>query len=84
LVGKSSIASIVIENSCDADYMVQNTSSYLFHNSANIVVLRAHQQTTIEVKLPENVKSLMFSGVVLNAVTAPKKNAAISIPVTIQ
>ncbi len=80
---KKSVMNVTIENSSDAEYILQNNSSYTFHAHANVVSLKPHESTTLEVKTVEELKNIQLKFSVLNAVTAPKKHPEIVFDIAI-
>ncbi|MBI2427213.1 MAG: PHP domain-containing protein [Ignavibacteriales bacterium] len=81
---KKSVLNVTIENSSDAEYILQNNSDYTFHAHANVVTLKPHEATTLEVKTVEPLKNIQLKFSVLNAVVAPKKHPEIIFDVVIQ
>lgn len=82
--GKTSVLTVKIKNSSSTEYILENTSAYLFHDNANIITLKANGITKIEVKVMQNLQSLDLKFKVLSAVTAPKTHPSIIIPVTVK
>ncbi len=78
-----SILEVTIQNNSDAEYMLENTSDYLFHNNAGIVTIAAQHKTKILVKTHEQKDSISLSFNVLNAITAPKKHTQIQIKIIV-
>lgn len=81
---KKSVLNVTIENSSDAEYILQNNSGYSFHAHADVISLRPHEATTLEVKTVEELKNIRLNFTVLNAVTAPKKHPEIIFDLVIQ
>ncbi len=82
--GKTSVLTVKINNSSSTDFLLQNKSGFLLHDNADIVTLKAHRTTKIEVKVLQNLPSLKLKFTVLSAVTAPKKNPDIVLDVTVK
>ena len=82
--GKTSVLTVKIKNSSSTEYILENTSNYLFHDNSNIITLKANGVTKIEVKVMENLTTLDLKFKVLSAVTAPKIHPSITIPVTVK
>jgi len=71
------VLNVRIENNSDAEYILENTGAYTFHAHANIVSLKPHEATTLEVKTSEILPAVTLKFKVLNAVVAPKKHPEI-------
>lgn len=82
--GKTSVLSVKIKNSSSTEFILENTSPYLFHDNASIITLKENSVTKIEVKVLENLSSLNLTFKVLSAVTAPGKHPSITIPVVVK
>lgn len=81
---KKTVLEVTIENSSDAEYIVQNNSGYTLHEHADVVSLRPHEATTLQVKTVESLKNVQLKFSVLNAVIAPKKHPEIIFDIVIQ
>ncbi len=75
--GESKVQSVKIYNQSDADYVLENLSTYTLHNYANVLILKAHQVTEIQVKTLGKKAPFDLKFKVLNAYVAPKKNVEI-------
>ena len=65
--GEGPVPSLQIHNHSDADYILENISAYSLHNFAPVLVLKAHETTTVQVKTLENLDSFEMKFKVLNA-----------------
>ncbi|MEZ5038938.1 MAG: Sb-PDE family phosphodiesterase [Saprospiraceae bacterium] len=79
--GKSQVAEIEIENLSDANFILENLSPYTFHAHGDVLELKAHSTTTLEVKTVTRLESVELTFRVLNALLAPKKHPVISLMV---
>ncbi len=82
--GKTSVATIEIENVSDADFLLQNLSPYTLHAHSDIVTLKAHEVTTLEVKVLERKASVELPFRVLNGVIAPNLHPVIQLTVRME
>ena len=64
---KGLVPSLQIHNHSDADYILENISAYSLHNFAPVLVLKAHEITTVQVKTLETLESFELKFKVLNA-----------------
>ena len=65
--GEGPVPALLIHNHSDADYILENISAYSLHNFAPVLVLKAHETTTVQVKTLENLDSFEMKFKVLNA-----------------
>ena len=79
--GKSTVVTVFIENKSDADYILENQKDYSFYDHADIVTLKAHETTMLQVKPLKSLKTFALRFRVLNAVTAPNTHPIISLNV---
>jgi hypothetical protein len=79
----SNVLSVVIENTSDAEFILDNKSGYTFHASADVVSLKPHQETDINVKTLDRKTAISLSFEVLNAVTAPNVHPELVLKVTV-
>jgi hypothetical protein len=73
-MGDSKVLSITIRNNSDVDFILKNISKYTFHNHSDIITLKAHHSTTINIKTIKKLTSLSINFKVLNGILAPKVN----------
>ena len=66
-VGRGPVPSVLIRNSSDADFIVENLSDYSLHNYAPVFTLKAHETTIVMVKTLESMESFDLRFRVLNA-----------------
>lgn len=76
--GPSSVLDVVIENKCDAPFILANESKYTFHADSDVIMIKPHSTTTIQVKTLDYLKEVELSFTVLNGIIAPKKHPTIS------
>jgi hypothetical protein len=79
--GKSTVVAVSIDNKSDADFIMQNQSEYSFYDHTDIVTLKAHATTIINVKPLKEMKTFVLKFKVLNVVTAPSTHPVISMNV---
>lgn len=76
--GPSSVVTVELENTSDATYMLQNRSSFTFHSDSDIVIIKPHSATTLEVKTLEQRSDFDLRFEILNALIAPNQHPVIS------
>lgn len=81
--GPSVVQAVTIENTSDADYILENLSGYSLHSASNVLTIPAHDTTLAEVKTREKVSTFDLRFKVLNAVTAPGQHPEIVLNVAI-
>ncbi len=79
--GKGPVPALQIHNHSDADYILENISAYSLHNFASVLVLKAHETTTVQVKTLETLPSFELKFRVLNAFTEVNEHPEINLPV---
>lgn len=83
-LNKSTVLAITIQNNSDMDYLLKNTSKYTFHNHSDVIILKAHKSTTVNVKTLEKLNELTIPFKVLNGIIAPKTNPIITFKIEIE
>lgn len=83
-MGKSTVLSVTIKNDSDVGYLLKNRSKYTFHNYSDIITLKSHESTIINIKTIEKLSIVDLTFKVLNGVLAPKTNPEITIKVDVQ
>lgn len=78
-----SVLTVKIENSSDAEYLLENTSGYTLYMHASVISVKPHETTTIDVKTSEVLKNVSLSFNVMNAVVAPKTHPKITFDVLV-
>ena len=76
--GKSTVAKVVIQNCADANYVLNNQSQYRLHEGINVITLKAHKETVLQVKTLEKKFNFNLSFQVLNALTKPDTHPVIN------
>ena len=79
--GKDPVPRVVIHNHSDADYVLENISEYTLHNFAPVFTLKAHESTTVMVKILESLDSFELKFRVLNAFSKANEHPEINLPV---
>jgi len=77
----ASVATVVLENHSDVEYILKNKGQYLFHDHADLINLDPHTTTKIEVKVLKRLPAFDLKFEVLNAVDAPQSHPAITLKV---
>jgi len=81
--GETSVLAVAIENTSDAEYILQNHSDYTLHASGDVVVLEPHETTILQVKTVDRLPSVSLAFEVLNAVTAPNTHPELNLDITV-
>lgn len=82
--GNSSVATLMIRNSSDADYVLMNLSPYTFHSDIDVIHLPHQETTQLEIKTLERLEEIELRFQVLNAVTAPKTHPEIRLKAKVE
>lgn len=82
-LGDSSVLSVLLENSSDAEYILDNKSPYTFHGDADVVTLKPHRQTRLDIKTRNRTTAVSLRFDVLNAVTAPGRHPELALEVAV-
>ena len=80
----SSVLDVFFENTSDVEYVLENQSDYPFHARADIVRLKPHETTRLQVKTRERTSSIDLAFEVLSAVVAPDEHPVVSLQVTVE
>ncbi len=83
-VGDTSVLSVVIENNSDAEYILENKSAYTFHANADVMTLKPHQETRLDIKTLDRKTAVSLPFEVLNAVTAPNTHPELVLDVNVE
>lgn len=75
--GQSTVLSLLIRNSSDADYILMNRSSYSLHANSDVVHVPHHSTTLLQVKTLKTLNEIDLQFEVLNAITAPRTHPEI-------
>lgn len=67
-IGNSNVAKVEIKNNSDADFIINSVSAYNFNGSSDILTLKAHSTTSLEIKTLVRLESFKMNFQVLNAV----------------
>ena len=73
----NTVVPVIIKNHSPVRFILENLSEYSLHAHADVVEIAAHGETTLEVKTVEARDQFTLKFRVLNAITAPGKNAEI-------
>ena len=82
--GDTSVLRVELWNSSDAEYSLKNSSSYRFHNVADILTVAPHHTTILLVKTITRIESIDLSFEVLNVVTAPGQHPTLELSAMIE
>ena len=75
--GRTSVLSAYVENISDIDYILQNQSDFTLHSHADIITIKAHSNTLIQIKTLERLPSFSLRLKVLNAQVTPNEHPEI-------
>ena len=78
-MGRYNVLGLELENISSVDITLQNQNSFTLHNNNDIIVLKAGEKTTIEVKTIERKKEVSLKFLALSGVNAPNKHPVITI-----
>ncbi|MFN7119192.1 MAG: Sb-PDE family phosphodiesterase, partial [Saprospiraceae bacterium] len=81
--GPTSVLDVILENKCDAPFILANESNYTFHADSDVILIKPHSSITIQVKTLNNLKEIELPFTVLNGIIAPKKHPKITWKVTV-
>lgn len=81
--GPSAVATVEIENISDASFLLKNRSPYTFHSDGDIIIIKPHQTTVVEVKTLEQMTEFELEMEVLNAVVKTNRHPSIVLPVKV-
>lgn len=73
------VENIDIENHSDSDFILENHSDFTFHNHPQVLVLKAHETRTIQVKTIQKLKKFELRFKVLNAFVSPDQHPLINL-----
>lgn len=73
--GKTQVLDVSVENVSDADFILHNKSPYSLHNESDVVVVKAHETTLIQIKTLTRLPVFDMKFRVMNAVVAPDEYA---------
>lgn len=79
----TSVLEVQIENTSDAEYVLERHGGASFHRRSNVVRLAAQDTTRLQVKPGERVESLSLAFEVLNAMVAPEEHPTIQLGVRV-
>ena len=83
-IGKYNVLGVEIENLSSTDITLQNQSGYTFHNNNELILLKAGEKTTVEVKTIDRKPDVSLKFLVLSAVNAPNKHPSITITTKVE
>ena len=72
------VLTIVIENKTNAEFILQNHTSFTFQNSNDIVTLKPGGKSVLEIKTKQRVKNVKLDFEILTAVKAPNVHPVVS------
>jgi hypothetical protein len=67
----TSVLRISIENRSDVEYLLENRTKYSFHATSDLVTIKPHETTRLEIKTVDAPSLLLLRFEVLNALTGP-------------
>jgi 3',5'-nucleoside bisphosphate phosphatase len=83
-IGPSTVAQFTIKNLSNTPFILVNKSPLTLHQHADLIQIKPLSETKIQVKTKETLSEIALEFEVLNALTAPKKNAVISYHVAVK
>jgi len=83
-IGKYNVLGVEIENLSSTDITLQNQTGYTLHNNNDMILLKAGEKTTVEVKTIERKADVSLKFLVLSAVNAPNKHPSITIKTKVE
>ena len=81
---RNQIVGLTIKNNSDAKFLLKNKSEYTFTNNDDLVVVPAQGTKYLEVKTVKRLNMLQLDFVVMNALSAPKEYAKLSLATRIK
>jgi hypothetical protein len=69
--GSSTVARVLIENNCDAPFILSSRNQFTFHDAGDIIILEPNSITELKVKTIDELEAFQLKFEVLNAITAP-------------
>ena len=81
--GDTQVLSVLIENTSDVAFIVDNQTDYTFHGASDVLIIAPHQTTRLDVKTLEKKSSLTLVFDVLNAVTAPGTHPEVTLEIQV-
>ena len=81
---RNQIAGLIIKNNSDVRFLLKNKSEYTFTNNDDLVVVPAQGSKYLEVKTVKRLNMLQLDFIVINALSAPKEHAKISLATRIK
>ena len=82
--GDGEILQVSITNVSDADFYLRNNSKYGFYGHTDLITVRQHSTERVWVKTGMKVSNLQLAFEVLNAFTAPKKTAILTLEAAVE
>ena len=83
-LGDTSVLSVMIENTSDVEYLLDNKSDFTFHAASDVITIHPHQTTRLDVKTLGRKASIALVFEVLNAVTAPNTHPEVTLEVAVE
>jgi hypothetical protein len=81
--GESLLLDLIIRNSSDVDFQLENASDYTFSRNTDLLLLKQHADTKITLKTPTRLQGIELPLWVRNALIAPKQSARITLSMEI-
>ncbi len=83
-IGKTDVLLVEIENMSSCPMLLQNRTTYTFHNQGSVIEIPAGQKISVEVKTVQRLPQLTLEFDVLNAVYAPGKHPVLKWQVAVK
>lgn len=82
--GESLVTIVSLENNSDVEYFLQNKSGFTLHRNADLVIVKPHEITNIELKTVQKMSQFNLIFEVLNVVTAPNQHPEITFNIEVK
>ncbi len=82
-LGDTAVLSVMIENTSDVEYILDNQTDYAFHAASDVLTIKPNNTTRIDIKTLARHSSISLVFEVLNAVTAPNTHPEVVLEVSV-
>ena len=82
--GESNVLDVYIENSSDAEFVLDNRGDFAFHAHGDLVRIAPNGSTRLQVKTVDRLGAIELPFEVLNAVTAPNVHPLITLEIAVE
>jgi len=81
--GNTQVLSVDIENSTNAEFSLLNKTGFTFHNSGELVTVKAGETTNVLIKTKERLTEIALLFEVISAINEPGKHPQVSLRSTV-